>query len=149
MTLSIVNDDASYCHQLLQNFTEIYPVEKWKIRGFFSDSDLLNINCHWMEFEPFEPFVHFTLAVIFTIVLLAGFFSNAFVIYIIVWYAILIIIYVCIIMQLNFTTTYIFKLNESSRKFLTPANILLVNLTISHLLPVLTVICSYIKHQQQ
>ena len=93
MTLSIVDDDAPYCHQLLQNFTEIYPVEKWKIQGFFSDSDLLNINCHWMEFEPFEPFVHFTLAIIFNIVLLAGFISNAFVIYIIVWYAILIIIY--------------------------------------------------------
>ena len=89
-TLGIISstngDDAGYCHQLLLNFTEIYPVEDWKMKGFFSDSDLFDINCHWMGFEPFEPFVYFTLAIIYIVILIAGFFSNALVIYIIVWY---------------------------------------------------------------
>ena len=84
--LSTDGDHDGHCHQLLKNFTEIYPVGEWKMKGFFSDSDLMDINCHWMEFEPFQPFVYFTLAVIFIFVLLAGFFSNALVIYIIVWY---------------------------------------------------------------
>lgn len=79
-------DHDGFCHQLLQNFTEIYPVGEWKMKGFFSDSDLLDINCHWMKFEPIQPFVYFALAIIFIFVLLAGFFSNALVIYIIVWY---------------------------------------------------------------
>jgi len=64
------DDDTEYCHQLFQNFTQIFQVEEWKMKGFFDDSDLLNINCHWMEFEPFEPFVYFTMSVIYTFVLL-------------------------------------------------------------------------------
>ena len=84
-------DDVGRCRQLLRNFTEIYPVDEWKMKGFFDDSDLLDINCHWMEFEPFEPYAYFTLAITYIIVLLIGFFSNAFVIYIIVWYVIVIL----------------------------------------------------------
>lgn len=80
--------DIVYCVQLLQNFTEIFPVEQWKMKGFFVDSDLLAINCHWMKFEPLKPSVHFKLAVIYIIVFIAGLLSNSLVIYTIVWYKI-------------------------------------------------------------
>ncbi len=36
------------CSYILQHFTEIYPVNQWKVEGFFEDADLLDIDCHWM-----------------------------------------------------------------------------------------------------
>lgn len=84
---SFINVDVAshFCPQLLLNFTEMYPVEKWKTKGFFDGSALLDINCHWMTFEPLAPSVHLALVVIYTIVLLAVFLSNVLVIYIILW----------------------------------------------------------------
>lgn len=54
ITYSADGDRVWLYHQLIQHFTEIYPVEQWKIKGFLSDSYLLDIAFYWMEFEPFE-----------------------------------------------------------------------------------------------
>ena len=72
--------DAGHCPQLLQHFEKVYPVEHWKAVGFFQDPDLLDIDCHWMTFEPLEPFVHYTLSIIGVIIFLVGFVSNVLVI---------------------------------------------------------------------
>ncbi len=77
-------DPAGDCPQLLLNFQKVYPVEQWKAVGFFQDADLLNIDCHWMTFEPLEPSVHYSLAIIGFLIFLVGFFSNTLVIYTIV-----------------------------------------------------------------
>lgn len=59
-------------------------MEEWRMKGFFEHSDLLNINSHWMELKLFQLSGHFTLAVIYTVVLLAEFSSDVLFIYIIV-----------------------------------------------------------------
>ncbi len=76
-------DDTTSCPDLtVQYFKKVYPVEQWKKQGFFEEQDLLDIPCHWMEFKPPRPPVHFLLAVIYLMVFLVGFFSNSLVIYI-------------------------------------------------------------------
>lgn len=72
--------DAGHCPQLLLNFQKVYPVEQWKAVGFFQDADLLDIDCHWMAFEPLKPSAHYTLTIIGVLFFLLGFFSNALVI---------------------------------------------------------------------
>lgn len=80
---SLTGGDERQCSELtVQHFKEVYPVEQWKEKGFFEEQDLLDIPCHWMGFEPPRSSVHFTLAVIYIIVFLVGFFSNGLVIYI-------------------------------------------------------------------
>ncbi len=79
----IVND---YCYHLRQNFNQIYPVKEWKEEGYFEDEDLMDIHCHWLQFEPVRPFVHFSLAILYVIFFIVGFLSNALVIFIILRY---------------------------------------------------------------
>ncbi len=71
---------------LFNIFKEVYPVEHWKKEGFFLDSALLDIDCHWMTFEPARSFTYFLMAVVYAVVFLWGFLSNIFSIYIIVRY---------------------------------------------------------------
>lgn len=71
------------CPKLLQHFKLTYPVNQWKTEGFFDDQHLLDINCHWMTFEPTRSFVHFLSIIIYVIVFLIGFLSNSFTIYIV------------------------------------------------------------------
>lgn len=57
-------------------------IERWKLCGFFQDDDFLDINCHWLQFEP-EPLVnHLVLVCIFIIILLTGCFCNLVTVYI-------------------------------------------------------------------
>lgn len=74
------------CPHNLQHFKEVYPVNQWKAEGFFEDADLLDIDCHWMAFEPVKASVHFLLAFLYIVVFLVGFFSNTLIAYIIVRY---------------------------------------------------------------
>ena len=78
--ISSPDSNAGHCPQLLQNFIIVYPVEQWKAVGFFQDSDVLDIDCHWMTFEPLESSAYFTLTIICVILFFTGFFSNALVI---------------------------------------------------------------------
>jgi len=79
-------------NELVQHFKEVYPVEQWKNEGFFVDSDLLDIDCHWMAFEPARPSTHFILTIAYVVVFLLGFCSNTFSIYIIARYIIMVTI---------------------------------------------------------
>jgi hypothetical protein len=64
------------CDLLRKQFVILYPVEVWKANGFFGDIDLMDINCHWLQFKPPSPSAHFMLAVIYAIVFVIGFVSN-------------------------------------------------------------------------
>jgi len=75
--------DDGDCPELLLRFKRAYPVNQWKMEGFFEDQHLLDIDCHWMTFEPTRSSVHFLLTIIYVIVFLIGFFSNSLVIYIV------------------------------------------------------------------
>ncbi|KAI9549944.1 hypothetical protein GHT06_005214 [Daphnia sinensis] len=104
-------DGTLACDLLRKQFVVLYPVEAWKSNGFFDDTDLMDINCHWLQFKPARPAAHFMLAVIYTVVFVIGLVSNIVIVYILL----------------------------SSRKLLTPANILLVNLAFSDLLIILMI----------
>lgn len=75
--------NLSECPELLKHFKELYPVEHWKVEGFFEDDDLLSVSCHWLGFNPPRPSLHFLLAVIYILVFLIGLLSNSLVLYVI------------------------------------------------------------------
>ena len=70
------------CDVLRQKFVSLYPVDLWKSEGFFDDTDLLDINCHWLQFEPIKPTAHLALAIIYISLFVVGVVSNALVIFI-------------------------------------------------------------------
>lgn len=57
-------------------------IERWKIGGLFVDTDLEDINCYWLQFEPVPLPSHIILAFIFFAIFAVGSLSNALVIYI-------------------------------------------------------------------
>ncbi|XP_032796187.2 opsin-2 [Daphnia magna] len=81
-------------------------IERWKLCGFFEDEDFLDINCHWLQFEPVPLINHLLLICLFIFILLAGCLCNFIVIYIL----------------------------ASSRHLRTPANIIIMNLAVSDFL---------------
>lgn len=84
MNNSVAGEQSGQCPELIvQHFKEVYPLEQWKMEGFFEDDDVRIIDCHWMGFEPIRPSAHFLLAFIYIVVFLVGFLSNGLVIYVI------------------------------------------------------------------
>lgn len=75
------------CDQLRKQFVVLYPVEAWKSNGFFDDADLMDINCHWLQFKPARPAAHFMLAIIYAVVFVIGLVSNIAIVYILLRYA--------------------------------------------------------------
>lgn len=61
-------------------------IERWKLCGFFEDEDFLDINCHWLQFEPVPLINHLLLICLFIFILLAGCLCNFIVIYILARY---------------------------------------------------------------
>lgn len=57
-------------------------IERWKLNGFFQEEDFLDINCHWLQFEPAPLVKHLILVCIFFLILVIGCFCNAVVVYI-------------------------------------------------------------------
>lgn len=82
---SVADEQSGQCADgIVQHFKEVYPLEQWKMEGFFEDDDVLDIiDCHWMAFEPVRPSVHFLFAIVYIVVFLVGFFSNSLVIFVI------------------------------------------------------------------
>ena len=76
--------NLSECSNLVEHFKKVYPVEQWKMEGFFEDGDLLDIACHWLGFDPPRSNLHFLLAIIYVIIFLIGLLSNSLVIYAII-----------------------------------------------------------------
>ena len=72
------------CQLLLDNFTAAYPLDRWETEGWFDrHRDLLDINCHWMQFDPLRPSVHLILAVLYVAFFVVGVLANGLVIFII------------------------------------------------------------------
>jgi len=63
-------------NELVNCFYEKFPVEEWKTHGFFEDSFVSLINNHWLATEPQSPTTHYLLAVIYVVVMLAGWIGN-------------------------------------------------------------------------
>lgn len=80
-------DDRLDCQLLRERFVRLYPISVWKTEGFFDDADLLEINCHWLQFEPPKPSAHFLLAIIYVGVFVVGCVSNTLVVYILLRYS--------------------------------------------------------------
>lgn len=79
-------DEPLDCQLLREKFASIYPISVWKTNGFFQDVDLLEINCHWLQFEPTKPSSHFLLAIVYVAVFVVGCVSNTLVVYILLRY---------------------------------------------------------------
>ena len=75
------NLNQTVCEQLLADFRLQYPIEEWESGGFFTDTDLLDINCHWLQFGPQKYYNHLALAFLYVILFLIGSCSNLTVIY--------------------------------------------------------------------
>ena len=84
-TISVEGGPAD-CDWLRQKFVSLYPINVWKSDGFFDDADLMDINCHWLQFEPTRPATHLFLAAIYVVVFAVGCVSNVIVIYILLRY---------------------------------------------------------------
>lgn len=74
------------CDWLRERFVSLYPISVWKSDGFFDDADLMDINCHWLQFEPTRPSAHFLLAIVYVVVFAIGCVSNMVVVYILLRY---------------------------------------------------------------
>jgi hypothetical protein len=76
-------DNKSLSHQqLIDHFVVSYPIDMWKKEGFFTDSDLWDINCYWLQFEPVRMSVHCLLAVLYIFIFFVGCSANATVLYV-------------------------------------------------------------------
>lgn len=84
MTANESSDPQLDCSLLRIRFRTIYPIDKWKSDGYFTEDDILDIDCYWMQFEPIKPTAHFILAILYVIIFIVGCTSNAIVIYILV-----------------------------------------------------------------
>ena len=58
-------------------------ISRWKEAGHFVETDLNDINCYWLKFEPAPVIYHMALAVIFLVIYFVGSVSNGLVIFII------------------------------------------------------------------
>lgn len=79
----MANINSSLCPELVQRFKDVYPLKQWAAEGFFEENDLLDVDCHWLKFDPPRPSVNFFLAIIYVIIFVVGFVSNSFTIYVI------------------------------------------------------------------
>ncbi len=76
------NETKCDFYTLREKFVSLHPVDVWKSDGFFDDADLMEINCHWLQFKPIRRSIHFSLAVLLAVLFSIGFFSNVGAIYI-------------------------------------------------------------------
>lgn len=86
MTGDVELERGNYnCPLLRDRFLKVWPVDEWKAKGFLKENDTLleRIPCHWLQFDPVKPSVHFGLALVYVIYFIVGIFGNGLVIYII------------------------------------------------------------------
>lgn len=66
---------------LEENFKKAYPLDLWKKHGWFDEGLLRMVNPHWLKFPPTPKVAHYTLAFLYSIVAVCGFFGNILVIF--------------------------------------------------------------------
>ena len=57
-------------------------ISHWKEAGLFVETDLNDINCYWLKFEPAPVIYHMALAVLFLVIFFVGSVSNGIVIFV-------------------------------------------------------------------
>lgn len=80
MSGNLYNDTA---WDLIEKFKTEYPIEMWKYYGLFKEDFLLKINSHWLKFSPPNEKTHYSLAVLYLIIMTLGMFGNALVVFMI------------------------------------------------------------------
>ncbi|KAK9879339.1 hypothetical protein WA026_004190 [Henosepilachna vigintioctopunctata] len=65
----------------IEIFKRLYPINKWKNAGYFVEDYIDKINPYWLQFEPASRFSHFTLGVIYAILMIVGLCGNFMVIF--------------------------------------------------------------------
>lgn len=84
-TESVICSESSACVDngsiILEEFKRQYPVHLWKMYGLFTDEYLKRINTHWLKFPPPYPATHYSLAVLYAVIMLFGLTGNALVIF--------------------------------------------------------------------
>lgn len=66
---------------LIEKFKERWPVGLWRKYGLFTDTYLLSINPHWLQFPPPDPRVQYALGSLYLIMLSIGCFGNILVLF--------------------------------------------------------------------
>lgn len=66
---------------VVTDFKTKYPVNEWKVHGFYTDDYMLLINSHWFKFEPPNPMSHYVLGFLYTVIMMFGCFGNSLVIF--------------------------------------------------------------------
>lgn len=66
---------------VFSDFKTNYPVNEWKLHGFYTDDYMLLINSHWFKFRPPKPTSHYVLGFLYTVIMMFGCFGNSLVIF--------------------------------------------------------------------
>lgn len=61
---------------LIAKFVELWPVEKWRRYGLFTDDYLLRMNSHWLQFPPPDSWIQYTFGSTYLLMAGTGFFGN-------------------------------------------------------------------------
>ena len=83
LKLSAATVNKTYCDWLREKFQRLHPISTWKEEGFFEDVDLMDISCHWLQFDPIRKSYHLFFSALLSILFAVGCVSNATVFYII------------------------------------------------------------------
>lgn len=76
-----VNNHTTANDGSINDFKTKYPVNMWKVNGFYKEDYMHLINSHWFKFEPPNPTSHYVLGLLYTIIMMFGCFGNSLVIF--------------------------------------------------------------------
>lgn len=66
---------------LVNKFKELWHVENWFDKGFFTVEYLDDINYHWLQFTPPNDGSFYALCILYAIIMSFGLFGNGLVVY--------------------------------------------------------------------
>lgn len=76
-----INDTVKSTTLMITDFKTKYPVNKWKLHGFYTDDYIRLINSHWFKFMPPNPTSHYVLGILYAVIMIFGCFGNSLVIF--------------------------------------------------------------------
>lgn len=78
---TLVNNQTTANDGSINDFKTMYPVNIWKVNGFYTEDYIHLINSHWFKFEPPNSTSHYVLGLLYTIIMIFGCFGNSLVIF--------------------------------------------------------------------
>lgn len=66
---------------ITNKFKNVYPIHLWIEHGFFEENYLSEFNLHWLQFSPPSKISHYSLAILYVIIMATGMCGNALVIF--------------------------------------------------------------------